>query len=359
MGKHRDKRVKYKYIILALSCLSLIFIIFQDRKRTAIEYNREKLLDLINNRYQNDSGRKFRKVNILALGGSVTWGSTLLNRTDAFPFLLGNLHPGSIVDNLAVRATGANYPASCIQSMVEGGGAADVVYEEDKEEIFSTVPTIYDIILLEFSVNGFPGTEFLMNRLRNRYPDAIIIYVHLHSLTHPPRESLSEEFFVNTMKPVNGIYYMFPVEVLSDAYGRGNEHYSDELLGLYANDRHHLSKTGHEFLADQLTLLLQNTLLEPADALTLELGTLGEWDAGDQCYLWFMNDGKLPESLDVEGGTFTSFNEMKYSYEVKQGETTTFSFQRKEFNGKMFGKIIPFHLVYMTLVSTHAHSHNI
>lgn len=56
-------------------------------------------------------------LNILALGGSQTWGARLNNRHDAYPWLIGQPFPDH-VDNLATRATGADYPSVCLESMI-------------------------------------------------------------------------------------------------------------------------------------------------------------------------------------------------------------------------------------------------
>ncbi len=45
------------------------------------------------------------QLNILTLGGSVTWGASLDNRDDAFPFRLRGEHNHN-VHNLAIRGTG-------------------------------------------------------------------------------------------------------------------------------------------------------------------------------------------------------------------------------------------------------------
>jgi hypothetical protein len=66
------------------------------------------------------------KLNILALGGSVTWGAHLQHRNESYPYVIQNLYEEVLgndvevtVDNMAIRATGADYPSLCLQSMVE------------------------------------------------------------------------------------------------------------------------------------------------------------------------------------------------------------------------------------------------
>ncbi len=55
--------------------------------------------------------------NIVAFGGSQTWGAKLQNRFDAYPWLIGQSFPDH-VDNLATRATGADYPSVCLETMI-------------------------------------------------------------------------------------------------------------------------------------------------------------------------------------------------------------------------------------------------
>ena len=316
-----------------------------------------------------------KPMNILALGGSVTWGGYIPNRYNAFPFLLGHLHKDSKIDNLAIRATGATFPASCIQSMLEGDGAFpeyDIApgtsYSMKEEEVNIDVSllqansTIYDVILLEFSINGVLSTDFLIQRLKERYPDALIVYVHLESLTHPTDSSLTVEYFENLMEPAGGLFYMLPKQDEYEAVKRNleggdiaheekiddNENLPD-FLSLYADDEHHLSELGHKFIANEIMNLLYDQLQKNPDKIPPLEPKLGSWGGGDHCYMWLSSWGYFPESLSVGGdGKFTMFDELKkkYSYEIELGENTSFEFDRKDLDGKT----LPIHLVYMTLV---------
>jgi hypothetical protein len=57
-------------------------------------------------------------LSILSLGGSVTWGVALEDRFKAYPWLIGHALGGAHVDNLAMPATGADFPAICIESQI-------------------------------------------------------------------------------------------------------------------------------------------------------------------------------------------------------------------------------------------------
>jgi hypothetical protein len=65
------------------------------------------------------------RLSILSLGGSVTWGATLEDRFKAYPWLVGHALGGAHVDNLAMRATGADFPAICIESQINEVPSSD------------------------------------------------------------------------------------------------------------------------------------------------------------------------------------------------------------------------------------------
>jgi len=111
--------IRKSILVCFVSVIGFCIIYFQSSLSISVNdysgnLSRRKAYSL--NKHNNQN---FRPLNILALGGSVTWGAAISNRYDAYPYLIGNLHPDSRVDNLAIRATGASYPASCIQSMIE------------------------------------------------------------------------------------------------------------------------------------------------------------------------------------------------------------------------------------------------
>ncbi len=91
------------------------------RSRTLISFSPfadPKTVENKNSLRPDDSGAGARPpLNILALGGSQTWGARLQNRYDAYPWLIGQPSPDH-VDNLATRATGADYPSVCLESMI-------------------------------------------------------------------------------------------------------------------------------------------------------------------------------------------------------------------------------------------------
>ena len=121
-----------------------------------------------------------RPLHVLSLGGSVTWGAAIGERLDAYPFVLASeiLPQNSTVTNIAVRGTGADLAALCLQSMVLEGHAEQnpsVLDARGGHDID------YDVITVEYSINGIENLDLLLRRLRRRYPGAIIIYIHVYS----------------------------------------------------------------------------------------------------------------------------------------------------------------------------------
>ena len=236
-----------------------------------------------------DTQRRLRvgtkSYNILALGGSVTWGSQLSDRNKAFPNVIASLGPHK-VRNRALRATGSFFPAVCLQSMLRGDD------------------TIYDVILLEFTINGVRAFDWLVKRLRARYPNAIIIYVHLYSLRYSITDALGKSPYDH------GIYGDFishrehkwyfkppdqrqkvppqvrdiPKEWNMYSYYLPYPKYPIQAVDWFASDWHHLSDAGHAKIAREILDML--TAID-MDNPTETKPVLGTWGLGDTCYNWF------------------------------------------------------------------------
>lgn len=91
---------------------------------------------------------------VLAFGASRTWGAGMPDRYDAYPWLLSKN-----ASNLAIRASGPEYPSLCTYSMV--GEQHD-----------------YDVIVLEFYMDT-RNLLRLATRLRHRFPNAYIIFLRV------------------------------------------------------------------------------------------------------------------------------------------------------------------------------------
>lgn len=94
--------------------------------------------------------KAMNKIRYASFGSSSTWGAKLPHpKKQTYIKLLGN------GDNYALRASGPNYPAACAKSMLQ-----------DK---------IYDVFILEFFDTAKSGLFDLAVRLREKFPDAIMI----------------------------------------------------------------------------------------------------------------------------------------------------------------------------------------
>jgi len=98
------------------------------------------------------------EIRYAAFGSSVTWGAghghgELEHRKSfAYPWLLS---PDAT--NFAIRAGGPAYPAACTSTMIG----------ED----------VFDVVVLEYFVKAKEGVALLARRIRERFPDAIIIFL--------------------------------------------------------------------------------------------------------------------------------------------------------------------------------------
>ena len=242
-----------------------------------------------------------RPIHILTLGGSTAWGATLLHRQDAYPFRIGSSsttpNPDVIVHNRAILEMGAEAASMCLQSILPDNS------------------TNYDVLLLDFvgpvELQGFPS---LIQRLRQRYPDAILIYLHIWPLKALIQDTATgkQPFLDNTVplhpdtdwswidhnnhnnhnknsyhpksdqsapikrlvKNENGYIYHLPLP-------------STPKLAIpwFAKDFWHLSAEGHQIVARDILNVLSR----------MDIGKhkrIMDWfGMGDQCTTWFLQDG--------------------------------------------------------------------
>jgi hypothetical protein len=95
---------------------------------------------------------EYTNLRFMAFGTSRTWGSGLKHRIWAYPYLLSKN-----ASNLAIRAADATIPSLCTVSMVGD--------------------TMADVILLEYNLQATVALVRLANRLRQRFPKAVIIFL--------------------------------------------------------------------------------------------------------------------------------------------------------------------------------------
>ena len=244
-----------------------------------------------------------RQLNILTLGGSVTWGAEIDNREDAYPFRLQNDH-GHNVLNLAIRATGPDYPAQCITSMM--------LRESKNDDPDEDVP--FDVIIFEFSINGLDGFPLLVERLQERYPDALFVYVDFFSLNFGAFESADARKLI---KDSGGKVYFFGHT--GDATAEFNyreefdrENPADDARQLFADDGHHASSLGHNLMATKLVDIIDQQDF-PTDP------RLGSWLGGDKCTSWY--DNGISSLRIISGGEMKEWDEKNHKWAIEiQGE---------------------------------------
>lgn len=250
----------------------------------------------------DDVGRSF---NVLTLGGSVTYGHGLEQREiESYPNLLRHLS-GHRVTNVAVRAADPFYPSLCIQSILEKEGVPD-------DEMF-------DVIVFEFSHGDLRQMDTLVKRLQYRYPNAVLIYVHLYSLRAvtetkttngngekgelrwlPEKDALTRgpgPFVTDLLDRVGGHLVVLPRSVVHD--GRDDDPY--RAVPLFQSDGVHLSARGHRVVADALAAALGADVRfgvpPPVAAAHRDLD--GTWGHGDRCVSWFRAGDEFDASSTV------------------------------------------------------------
>eukprot|EP00591_Stephanopyxis_turris_P007301 CAMPEP_0195525848 /NCGR_PEP_ID=MMETSP0794_2-20130614/26508_1 /TAXON_ID=515487 /ORGANISM="Stephanopyxis turris, Strain CCMP 815" /LENGTH=457 /DNA_ID=CAMNT_0040656397 /DNA_START=100 /DNA_END=1473 /DNA_ORIENTATION=+ len=238
-----------------------------------------------------------RPYKILSFGGSVTWGTKVTNRHEqTYPKMIGSPY-FEHVDNFAIRATGANYPSLCLQSILQHHGNL----REDES---------YDIILVEFALNESHGLPRLMHRLRDRYPDAVIVFVELWSLMEDAMEYGTERS-VSDLGMDPSIDWVWRKKVRKGTDIEGLQNFVKEDIGGYvyrfprpkkpsyviehgwvsSDNWRHMSEVGHAAVASDLTRFLSQ--IDMVEKVRYTPKRVGTWSNGDQCYNWF-SGGVIP-----------------------------------------------------------------
>ena len=284
-----------------------------------------------NNELNNKNAISSRQLNILSLGGSKTFGSGV-DTTETFTYVLGQHLNAARADNLGIPATGSFHSSMCIQSMLRDYGHTNNV-EQD---------VIYDVVILEFSTNedivsksSKASLRLLVHRIRLRYPDALIIYVHSSRFEFLKRiaflkrnKKANQRFSVikRAIDEVGGVLYSLPIPKSADEVAIIEEWFQE--------DKHHFSAKGHYQIALDLGHIINERMIAdwPRD---------GTWGRGDRCYSWFLKKGEIPTEVKLSGGTMNQFRMFKGAYEVSQPNTAVIEFPVNE------GSVV--YMNYMTI----------
>ena len=315
----------------------------RDRKLKCRNKQRKKIRKIrkaLNSRALSQSASfQSRPLHILSLGGSVTWGSQLDDRSLAYPALLSKLLPGtSFTTNIAMRATGSDYASMCLQSMIIDGQTGQDFYFETQESDIN-----YDIITIEYSLNGVEALPRLLQRLRVRYPDATIIYINLYSWAQGVIESTSQkriyEIKARTMKEDSPEKMAQWIAGLKQNYHRQltfRGHLSAAEFSLiegsiqrykgimynwpvptnpiddivwFASDLYHLNAAGHRRVAEDVAKIIAGKAKNRAK------WSFGSWGASneDQCTSWYSSGIATQIELNKN---ITLFSPRKYAVEA-------------------------------------------
>mmetsp|Transcript_17021 Transcript_17021/g.28262 ORF Transcript_17021/g.28262 Transcript_17021/m.28262 type:complete len:494 (+) Transcript_17021:70-1551(+) len=317
---------------------------------------------------QSDPSTARRPLNVLSLGGSVTWGSGLKERRDlAYPSLLGketNLIARS--DNLAIRASSAVWPSQCLQTMIRE--EVSLLPSSSNNSDQQQVEVEYDVILLEFSLNGLMGLQLLLHRIRRRYPDAMIIYIDLYSNRKPGYSNCIGGNCRMTPTRLQGLAQLLlkmDAQLLQLPRPQNAVHWDEDgaIKAWFANDNHHLSAVGHEWITHHvLNLISRQSFVGHSGGGTSSSSinnNANNWLEGDLCFSWFKS-GHLPLSSDttaaaaafsstktkttlkMDGGTLHEFAKQKYAYEIPSQASLDID------ASSLLKGVAPLVLVYMT-----------
>ena len=271
--------------------------------------------------------KKEDEIRYASFGSSVTWGAALEDReNEAYAWRLSNFDRKK-AKNYGIRATGPNYPAACISTMIG-------------EEVF-------DVIVLEYFCRGPEGLMTLATRIRERFPNAIIIMIKLWSpfqlrddsvnknvadfafdngfkrdFIHDPKfkEVIlsygADKFKYQYRDPENELTHLFKTVAEKIGAHVVNMPFSKEADGpngwlelgdkLLGNDSFHLSAKGHEDLAKQIKAVVHKIGV-PKDAV------IGKFHGIDHCHNW-IESGVIGKGLKYSsnGRLYKMKNTEKY-----------------------------------------------
>lgn len=248
------------------------------------------------------------EIRYAAFGSSSTWGAAIPDRDLAYVKVLSKENG----DNYGFRSTGPNYPAACTKSML------------GEEE--------YDVIIFEFFNVARSGLFELAQRLRERFPDAILVMLggspelytcSDHSLMkewHPPSyekygrffcrdpeyKKETEEYFeenqcptlyADKSEPFGGFYsYMKEISGMTDSYilnrnpsSMDSSEYVDYVKEATADDCFHYSVATHEKIANHIKALIDRVGVPKKPRVN-------PFSVSDHCINWFLT-GDIDPSL--------------------------------------------------------------
>jgi hypothetical protein len=275
----------------------------------------------------------------LTFGSSDTWGVGLfqagINRSYAYPYLLS-----PDVTNTAGHMTDATYPAVCTESVTGDG--------------------IYDVIVVEYKpVQDSDSLHTLANRLRQRFPNALIIFLQLWDMySIRTRTTTGVPLGFSRFQYATGVQN-FPIQSAQFAEAvqnwtqdfvyiddpTMNQQYQDTIQAVkgislqlprpdnardalldYTNwftaGGRFLSEPGHAATAMLIKEVV--TVYNVTGEASAIRNALGSWAPGDSCHLWFL-DGNVDLAYDEAKVDFVMFDSNPgrygeyYALEIQNG----------------------------------------
>ncbi len=250
--------------------------------------------------------KKDNEIRYAAFGTSQTWGATLADRdTEAYIKKLSLDHS----ENYAIRSSGPTYPAACTHSIMG-----------DQE---------FDVIVMEWFHDASSGLMVLAQRLRERFPDAILViarfwaplmFINKNGEVFKPKfeygrgyfhEEAFKKEFMDTFEE-NQWKWAFNTErkqwlVVHEAIAKETGSYILEMEGwgaedafgengyleigdkMFGPDSFHLSAAAHEDFANKVKALVDRVGV-PKNP------TIKEFSSVDYCLTWFLS-GEIGEGL--------------------------------------------------------------
>ncbi len=185
--------------------------------------------------------------------------------------------------------------------------------------------TFYDVIVFEFSINGMHGFQLLFNRLKERYPHAIMIYVDLFSLRAGQWDSTEAR---KVVEEGGGYVYQFPnkndptapfdFRSITVHQEQQEEYPIEEIKGLFGGDKHHLSPDGHGLVTQKIVEIIERYGgLKEGSMFASPDPELGSWLGGDKCISWYA-DGEKPQMPSIiEGGEMNEWDADKNKWAIE------------------------------------------
>mmetsp|Transcript_18639 Transcript_18639/g.28180 ORF Transcript_18639/g.28180 Transcript_18639/m.28180 type:complete len:447 (+) Transcript_18639:79-1419(+) len=322
--------LKKYYAIAALAAVTLLAFVSLVQNKHATRVARNLRFDL--EEFADEKYFEKQNFRVVSFGTSRTWGAGLENRnTQTYTALLNGT-------NLAIRSSMADYPALCTYSMLGD--------------------EIYDVITIEYLPQSYiqckDSLVELGRRLRQRYPEALIIYINVWSnhqfLQKQPDHKMKSLVALATeraaeenrtavdSKAIGDVAsdlanrYRWIFQETEEAWLREQVkdpsidgkvlHYElpkeGEYVGaifrlqsLYVDDGIHFNEFGHQWVRHEIMKIIRENEHTRKD-------NVRPWEAKDSCESWIQS-GEAKAQTNMEMRSFSGG--MKFALESRRNRT--------------------------------------